>query len=468
MNTLVAFFDPLANYKDERVAGRCKYLMRDILVIAALATICGCRGWKAIHNFAVSRKKNLLEMLPTLGSIPSKDTIARVVAAAPTQPVCESFANVSPDLIKRARRRPRGRPSKKELPDIISIDGKSVAKAIPRGDTRTKAHIVNAVTNHITLATHRVEDKSNEITANPIVVDMLDSIGMVKGKILTLDAMGCQKELAAKIIGLSGDYVFSVKDNHPILADQVSTFFTKAVVEDPGRYKVQRYTAPPQKQGAVIEQRWAAVSRLDEPARKWVTKASEWPGAVTVIEVRRLTEPTRKNRKSTDETRYFISSVDRPPEQLLEAIIKHWGVETVHNMLDVGYKEDQCRIAKGNAAEFLSTTRKLGLNFMVPIKKLHPDESVESLLELLRTDWTFMMDVIGKPPEEVMSPMEARERHGSGIVPSSAPVIGVKGGARMIPKQKAGQVVLANLMPKAKKTILMPVVAASASLSRKS
>jgi predicted transposase YbfD/YdcC len=129
--------------------------------------------------------------------------LATLVAGAPSQAVCESFAIVARGLLKRSRLRPWGRPSNKELPDIISIDGKSAAKAIRSGDAKTTARIVDAVFKCVPLAVRRVYDKSNEITANPMIVGTLASLGLVKGRIPTLDAMGCQKDLAPKITGVS-------------------------------------------------------------------------------------------------------------------------------------------------------------------------------------------------------------------------------------------------------------------------
>jgi hypothetical protein len=113
-----------------------------------------------------------------------------------------------------------------------------------------------------------------------MVVDMLASLSLVKGKIMTLDAMWCQKGLVAKITSLSCDYLYRVKDNHPGIANQVSTFFTEAMDKDPGRFKVQRCTTPAQKQGGEFEQRWITAVSLDKAARRWVTRASEWPGAI--------------------------------------------------------------------------------------------------------------------------------------------------------------------------------------------
>jgi predicted transposase YbfD/YdcC len=220
-----------------------------------------------------------------------------------------------------------------------------------------------------------------------------------------LDAMGRQEDLAAKIIGFSGGYLFSLKDNLPGLANQVSTFFTDAVDKDPGRFKVQRCTETSQKQDGVVEQRWITAVSLDKAAHRGGTRASEWPEAMTLVRARRRTEPTTRKRKATEEFRYFITSVNRPAERLHEAIVMHWSMEIVHIMLDVGYKEDPCGIAKGYSAENLSTMRKPGLNLIVPIKQLHPGESVEFLLELLRTRWACLSDVIGKPPWEVMSLM---------------------------------------------------------------
>jgi hypothetical protein len=261
------------------------------------------------------KKQNIIEMRPTLVFVPSKVTLARTVSGAPSQAVCRSFAIVAPGF-PSAPGEAKGKAVQYRASGHHSHGGKAAAKAHPEG--RRDDHRPRRGRGPRLRASglRRVGDKSNEIAANLRSVDKLASLDLVKGRGLTLDAMRRQKEPAAKIIGLSGDYMFSLKANHPVLAYQVSAFFTDAVDKYPGSCKVQRCIA--QERGGVVERRGigsAAVS-LDGAALERVTRASEWPGPGRLSGSEGVPGPPRGTAMATNETRYFITGVSRPAERL--------------------------------------------------------------------------------------------------------------------------------------------------------
>jgi predicted transposase YbfD/YdcC len=284
----------------------------------------------------------------------------------------------------------------------LAVDGKTSVGAVPRGMDKSETHIVNAVCGPITVGMEPVREKSNEIVAIPILLDRLNSYDLVKGKVVTSDAMGCQRLIAEKILAFGGDYLLALKDNHPTLYNQVVTLFKDGLTQYPGKYCLKTVTTEVELVGGRVEHREMSLIELDFNSREWVAKEKDWPGMRTVMMVRRIVDGPNQQV----ETRYFISSVSLPVEEMLDMTIRHWSVETMQFRSDKSFDEDQSKIYKGNAPVVMSFFRKLALNFIVPISLRHQGVSTRTVSMACDQRWDYLMEVLNKRPRLVESPID--------------------------------------------------------------
>ena len=242
-----------------------------------------------------------------------------------------------------------------DAPVVVPIDGKTARGSYTDADKSNAIHIVSAwATDHgITLGQVAVNSKSNEITAVPQLLDMME----LEGTIVTLDAMGCQKAIAKKVIEGGGDYTFAVKDNHPKLAAAVEQAFSDAyedgLVESGFRSKTIK-----EKGHGREEIRSYCVTSVPE-SMKMLTRA--WPGIKSIGQAINI---TKTGDKETSETRYYISSRVPKVGEFSASVRKHWGIESMHWILDVVFGEDASRIRTGYAVENMSFVKKFVISLL--------------------------------------------------------------------------------------------------------
>jgi predicted transposase YbfD/YdcC len=349
------------------------HLLGDILVIALSAVLAGARSWEGIAEFGRSKEAWLRSLgLKLPNGIPSHDTFNRLFAdLAPVafQDAFTSWINGVCQALGVLR--------------YIPIDGQTLRGT--RGPDGTCLHLVSAwASEHrLTLAQVAVQDKSNEITAIPKVLALLD----LRGALVSIDAIGCQKSIAAQIREGGGDYLLAVKDNQPTLFADVEDCFLRAYEEDFAQVKHERFTT--QETGhARTEERVSTV--IYEPSG--LRTQAEWVDLKAIVQVIRR---RRVGDKESDEVSYYISSRAASAEVLAEGIRAHGGIENgQHWSLDVLFAEDRCRTRHKNAAENLAWLRKVALGLFrhdgtkgsVPTKQLRAaldDEYRAVLLSLL-------------------------------------------------------------------------------------
>lgn len=333
--TLRDFFSDLP---DPRVIGRSQHDLVDIVLIVIVATIGGADDFVSMERFAKAKetwfRKRLGLRLPN--GIPSHDTLLRVFALLSPRAFQERFQQwvavaSAPLKVKQ-----------------ISIDGKTM-----RGSgttTQRMRHLVSAWATEtgITLAQVATDDKSNEITAIPDLLDWLD----ITGALVSLDAMGCQKEIAAKIVAGGGDYLLSVKGNQPHLLDDIERLALAAMEQDYVGLSQQEHEAFAHGRD---EYRFCFVLK-DLQSLRHVT---EWPALKSVIVVVR---ERVVNGQASNETAYYISNRAGSAKMFQAAIRNHWGIENqCHWVLDVAFGEDDHRLASGNSPENLALVRKMAL-----------------------------------------------------------------------------------------------------------
>lgn len=340
----------LSHVPDPRVARTRAHRLEDLLAIALLAVVNGADGWEAIEDFAQAREAWLRGFLALPGGLPCADTYRRVFEAINTQALGACLTAMTSDL------------STDLAGQVVAIDGKTMRRSFDRRLGKSPLHLVSAwvAERGITLGQIATEEKSNEITAIPQLLKTID----VRGAIVTIDAMGCQKKIAASIVEAEADYALALKDNHPTLRTEVEGVFAATEAREPGGKKGKSHRVESHGHGR-HEVRRVTVSN-DVAA---LTEAGEWSNLQSIVRVER--ERTM-GEKTSKETAYYLSSL-RVDAKAMEKIIRcHWSIEnSLHWTLDVVFREDESRIRSRGGATNLAALRKLALVLL----KLEPSRS---------------------------------------------------------------------------------------------
>ncbi len=315
----------------------------DIMTIAICGVICGADSWVDLELFGKSKEGWLQGFLELPNGIPSHDTFGRVFARLDAQQFRDCFlewVQAVSDLTKG---------------QVIAIDGKTLRRSHDKSLGKTAIHMVSAWAseNRLVLGQTKVAEKSNEITAIPELLALLD----ISGCIVTIDAMGCQKEIARLIIEGSGDYVLALKDNQRQLYQEVKELFEDAdLVTTAGDF----HETVNKGHGRVEHRRCWSIA--DQGCLSYLNSQGKWPGLQSVAKV---TGERRVGEEVSIENRYYISSLPGDAKQLLWAARQHWGIENcVHWVLDIAFREDESRVRKGHGPENLATMRHMALNLL--------------------------------------------------------------------------------------------------------
>jgi predicted transposase YbfD/YdcC len=339
----LSLFDSLGEVPDPRRERTKLHQLVDILVIAVCATICAAETWEEIAEFGQAKESWLKKFLALPNGIPSHDTFRRVFLRLNPRKLQEAF-------VVWVR-------SVAEVIDgeIIAIDGKQ-ARGARTADGKEGLRLVSAwaCEQRLVLGQLKTAEKSNEITAIPALLELL----ALRDCIVTVDAMGCQREVAAQVIAQEADYVLSLKGNQGLLHAEVAEYFAWA-----GRTQFKEveydYCATLEKDHGRIEGRRCWVTEDTD----WFTEKAEWAGLRSFIMVEAEREVL--GQAPTVERRYFISSLGADAKQALRAVRGHWQVENaLHWVLDVAFHEDACRTRTGHAPENLATLRHIAVNLL--------------------------------------------------------------------------------------------------------
>lgn len=336
------FMSHFSTVPDPRI-DRCKrHELMDILFLSISAVLCGAEGWEEIEDFGRARLAWLRRYFPYTNGIPKHDTIARVLSRLEPKALQESFIG----WVNAACQLSEG--------EVVAIDGKTVRRSFQTGDRKSAIHMVSAWAsqNALVLGQQRVDSKSNEITAIPALLELLE----LKGCIVTIDAMGTQREIAKAIRAKGADYVLALKGNQGTLEEDVKLLFSQPISAS----LTQQTRAEEVESGhGRIESRSYRQVAL---GRERLPSSEGWEGLNSVIEV----TATRDNGTTrSTEKRYYISSLPLDVETAARAVRRHWGVEnSLHWVLDVTFREDESRIRRGNGAEVMSVLRRLTLNLL--------------------------------------------------------------------------------------------------------
>lgn len=363
LETIISVFGGL---DDPRQPGKVKYSLQEILLLVLCSTICGANSIVEIVEFGEDRIDYLRKLLPYENGIPSHDTIGKLLAAIDNKQFSEAFISWTNNILKI-------------MPEFISIDGKTLRRTM-NGDI-PPAHIISvwASKQNMILGQLKTDNKSNEITAIPELLDLL----ILNGSIITIDAMGCQTKIAEKIINKGANYVLTVKGNQKKLHDDIKKASSLVDLETSPFY-FDSITTLDKNHGRLETRKYDICYDVELLEERY-----NWPNIVAFARV----TSTRETSKGIEQSiRYFISSKALSVELFAQAVRGHWSIENrLHWVLDVVFREDESRARAKNLAANLATLRHISFNML---KKLDMKQSIRVRRKLASWSFEFMLKVL--------------------------------------------------------------------------
>lgn len=336
----VSFLDHIRDIEDPRVPGMVLYRLDEVLLSVLVGLLCRAEDFDEIEDICTELLDWLRLFAPFERGIAPAQTLRRTLARLDPRRLEEAFARWTASLAERVR-------------GVVAVDGKTVRGSKQHADGRGALHLVSAYAHEagLILAQRAVDGKSNEITVIPELLDML----AIEGAIVTIDAMGTQKQIAGKIIAKKADYVLALKGNQGTLEEDAALFFADPVLATD--CPCHEHTASGHGR---IEERCVRAADAAWLARRH----PEWTGLASIVSVT-ARRTIKKTGQTSTETRLYISSLPPDPVRLAAAVRAHWSVENnLHWSLDVAFREDQCRTRKDHSARNLAMIRRAVLNLL--------------------------------------------------------------------------------------------------------
>lgn len=351
-----------SSLSDPRILLKVRHKLIDLVVIALCGVISGADDWVEIADYGRLKQEWFKTFLELPNGVATHYTFRRLFARIDP----EQFGKCLIDWVQEAVPR--------DGSDIIAIDGKTARRSHDRANGGKAIHMVNAwaVKNRLVLGQVKTDDKSNEITAIPELLKVID----VKGCVVTIDAMGCQKGIAEQIVEQGGDYVISLKGNQGNLHKEVELLFEKAKEDDYKDLPHDTHTTVDGEHGRVETRTYTTIGDVD-----WFEDKSKWAKLTSFG----MAESQRDiGGDVTEDIRYFISSLPNDAIRFSEAVRGHWGVEnSLHWCLDIAFREDDSRVRKGHGATNLAILRRFALSLI----KQDPTRKVGIKASRKRAGW---------------------------------------------------------------------------------
>jgi len=370
----LSLLDHFSSLRDPRERWRVLYPLPEILLLVLCATLSGMEDFVEIRLWGGQRMDFLRRFLPFARGLPAHDTLNDVINGLDAELFKALFAAWVESL-------------REAVPDIIAIDGKTSRRTHDKRKGLKALHTLSAyATNaHLTLAQISVPEKTNEITAIPVLLDHLAEKEQLEGALVTIDAMGCQVEIAAKIVEHKADFLLPLKGNQPTLEAEVETYFETAPAEE----LVRKTTV--EKGHGRIETRIFTASKVVD----WIESDKSYPGQPRFKDIRTILHVLNRTEyadRCTFDTRIYISSAPLDIERLAAGSRGHWGVESMHWVLDVEFKDDLSRYRAGHGAKNMAVVRRFALGLLrankskgsIKTRRKSASWNTEFLLEILQ------------------------------------------------------------------------------------
>lgn len=346
LDQVVDFLEHFGELEDPRQRAKVLYPLDEVLLLCLLGVLAGCESWVEIAKFGEKKLALLRRFRPFRDGTPSHDQLGAIFAVLDASQFQRCFIAWVASLTGLDA-------------DIVAIDGKTLRRAYQEGGAKAPIHMISAwsTRQNLVLGQAKVADKSNEIVAIPQLLDLLT----VKGATVTIDAMGCQRTIAAKIVDKGADYVLALKGNQGSLREDVELFFAEQAARHFADTAVSRHQTVEKSHGR-IETR--TVTATDDIA--WLSERHAWPGLKSIVMVESVREiGLRADPKIERETRFYIASATADAATLGTAIRSHWGIENgLHWVMDMVFRDDECRIRTKNAPANFATVKHMASNLL--------------------------------------------------------------------------------------------------------
>jgi len=367
-----SFVQHFENIEDPRRQAGLRHPLIEVLFIAICAIVAGADDWVAIERFGKAKISWFEKYLPLKYGIPSHDTFGDVFGVLDPEQFTEAFIGWMKMVAT--------------ISGVIALDGKTIRRSFDKALDKSAIHMVSAWSSeqHLILGQVKVDDKSNEITAIPKLLRLL----VIKGCLVTIDAMGCQTEIAEQIVEQGGDYLLAVKKNQKHLYEDIEHLFKHAVPENFHAEGFDEARTVDKQHGRLEIRHCQCVS--DSEWLDYLRSRHNWKKLCSVVKI--WTE-RKIGRKKKRESRYYICSRVASAADLLDGIRAHWGVENnVHWVLDVIFDEDSSRARTGHAQENLATMRRIAINMLN--QEQTRKESLKGKRQLAGWDESYMERII--------------------------------------------------------------------------
>jgi predicted transposase YbfD/YdcC len=338
----VVFLDYFRDLPDPRQRGKVMYPLDEVLLLCLLAVLAGAEAITDIARFGDKKLDLLRRFRPFRDGTPSHDHLGDILATVDAEAFQSRFVGWVAALT--------GAPA-----DVIAIDGKTSRRSHQKAGGKAAIHMVSAFAarQRLVLGQVKVADKSNEIVAIPKLLEMM----AIEGAVVTIDAMGCQRDIARKIVDKKADYVLALKGNQGTLRADVELFANEQKSKDFNDTRISRHNTVDGDHGRIETRTTTVIHDVD-----WLRDRHDWPGLKAVVMVDSIRELTDKIER---ETRFYITSLNAPAEQMGAIVRSHWAVEnSLHWVMDMVFRDDECRVRTENAPANFTTLKHMAHNLL--------------------------------------------------------------------------------------------------------
>jgi len=320
--------------REKRYRKYIKHSLVDVLICVMVGVLCGLDKTEEIALYCQKKAKRLKKIFK-VERVASESTMNRVMNMVNGSAVTEIIIEIMRECAR-------------EMGEIVAVDGKAIRSTAKKGKKSRALQIITAYLTQsgVILGQEMLEEKTNEIPVFQAMLGYMD----IKGKIITADSLHCQRETCKQIIEHKGNYVIGLKKNQKTMYEEIELFINDAINGD----EIEIYEGKIEKNGSRIEKR--VCYKIKDVS--WLSMYAEWVGLKSVFAVKRT---TITKEATTEETNYYITSLNDEPQKLLNIVREHWKIESMHWMLDVVFSEDECRILSKNGQKTLNIFRKFAL-----------------------------------------------------------------------------------------------------------